>query len=80
MKSLWIRSLLKLLTLSRELGAEVGEIANLGQKEFARVTDRRFPQAIFVQILFSAGADVPASLKEKFRLDRTIYRILIERV
>lgn len=62
------------------LGAEISEVRDLGTKEFARVTDRKFPQAVYVQFFVNAPADLPATVQEKFRLDRTIYRILVENV
>ena len=70
----------KIKSTLTSIGAEVGEVKELGLKDFARVTDRRFPQAPLVQIRFSGAPDTPAVLKEKFRLDRTIYRILVESV
>ncbi len=62
------------------IGAEVGEVKDLGLRDFARITDRRFPQAPFVQIRFKGAPTAPSALREKFRLDRTIFRILIESV
>lgn len=61
-----------------DLGAEVGEIVELGQKDFARIIDRKFPQGTYVQVPFQSEAAIPAQLNEKFRLDRTVYRIFVE--
>lgn len=57
---------------------KVAEAVNLGQKEFARVTDRKMPHGIYVQYLFEAPASAPAALQEKLRLDRTVKRILVQ--
>ncbi len=56
----------------------VDSVENLGQKDFIRVTDRNRPNGIYVQVDFSGPGSAPAALKEKFRLDKTIDRILIQ--
>lgn len=56
----------------------VDAVENLGQKEFARITDRNRPTGIYIQLDFSGSGSVPAALKEKFRLDKTVDRILIQ--
>lgn len=68
----------KIRSTLASVGAVEIQTRDLGQKEFARVTNRKFPQALYVQFLFEAPAEVPGSLQEKFRLDRTVYRILVE--
>lgn len=56
----------------------VEEVKNLGQKDFVRVTDRKRPHGIYVQVDFSGPGSAPVALKEKFRLDKTVDRILIQ--
>lgn len=57
---------------------EVAEVETLGQRDFARVTDPRRPAGTYVQVDFSAPGTAPAALKERLRLNRTVYRTYIE--
>lgn len=59
---------------------EVKDVKELGQKEFARVTDRRFPAGIYVQITFDGPASAPEALQERVRLDRTVNRLMVQAV
>jgi ribosomal protein S6 len=60
------------------VGATVGEVRNLGRQEFVHVTDKRHTGDVYIQIDFACASDVPAKIKEHFRLDKTIKRILLE--
>lgn len=67
--------------VKKEITAIEGEIAsveNLGKRDFARVTDKKFTNGVYVQITFAAPAEGPAQLKERFRLNNTVYRIFVE--
>jgi len=57
---------------------EVAEVENLGQRDFARVTDPRNPSGTYVQVDFSGPGSAPAALKERLRLNRTVYRTYIQ--
>lgn len=57
---------------------EVGVVENLGRKDFIRVTDKKFPGAPYVQISFTAPASAPAKLKERLRLNQSVYRIFLQ--
>ena len=70
----------KLTTTFNTIDCEVDKVQNLGQKEFARVTDKKFPAGIYVQIEFSGSGDPNKRLHEKLKLDRTIYSIIVERI
>ncbi len=59
---------------------EVGEIENLGQRDFARVTDRKRPSGVYVQVQFNAPGTAPAALTERLRLNQTVYRTYVESV
>ncbi|MEJ6601128.1 MAG: 30S ribosomal protein S6 [Opitutaceae bacterium] len=59
---------------------EVGEIENLGQREFARVTNPKRPAGVYVQVHFSGPGSAPAALTERLRLNRTVYRTYVESV
>ena len=69
-----------LTELLGSLDAAVSESRDLGMREFARVTDRRFAQGHYVEIYFSSHGAVPAILKEKLRLDKRINRLFVESV
>ena len=68
----------KIKSTLQSLNCEIAKVENIGQKEFARVTDKKFPNAIYVQIDFSGSGDITKRINEKFKLDRTIYSILID--
>lgn len=59
---------------------EVSSVENLGRRDFARVTDRNFPGATYVQVAFSAPPSGPAALKERLRLNNTVYRTFVQTV
>ncbi len=62
------------------LGGEVGVVENLGRKDFIRVTDKNFPSGIYVQVAFAAPATAPAALRERLRLNPSIYRTFVQSV
>jgi ribosomal protein S6 len=70
--------LAELNELLKTIGAEPSDSEDLGMREFARAADRRFTQAHYVEIYFDGAGDVPATLKDKLRLDKRINRIFIE--
>jgi small subunit ribosomal protein S6 len=57
---------------------EVASVETLGRRDFARVTDRNLPGATYVQVAFSAPATGPAALKERLRLNSTVYRTFLQ--
>lgn len=63
-----------------EVGADIHEVVNRGQLKFQRVTDRKFPAGLYLQIAFDAPTTTPEKIRSKFSLDATINRILIEHV
>ena len=61
-----------------EVKGEVGEIATVGKKDFIRVTDKKLTGAHYVQINFAGPADAPAHLRERLRLNQSVYRTFIQ--
>ncbi|MDR1303456.1 MAG: 30S ribosomal protein S6 [Puniceicoccales bacterium] len=61
-----------------EAGAIITAITNRGQLKFRRVTDRKFPAGIYLQVAFEAPAGAPGVIRSKFRLDSTVNRVFIE--
>jgi small subunit ribosomal protein S6 len=61
-----------------EVKGEVANVENIGRKDFVRVTDRKFTGAHYVHIDFSGPADAPAALREKLRLNGSVYRTFIQ--
>lgn len=69
--------------VKNEIAAVQGEVTgveNLGKKDFIRVTDRKFTGATYVQVAFSAPAQAPAQLKERLRLNSSVYRTFVQSV
>jgi len=62
------------------VSGEVSSVETLGRKDFARVTDRNLSGATYVQVAFSAPATGPAALKERLRLNSTVYRTFLQTV
>lgn len=60
------------------VSGSVTSVENLGRRDFARVTDPKFPAANYVQITFSAPTSAPAALKERLRLNQSVYRTLVQ--
>lgn len=58
-------------------GAVTG-VENIGKKDFIRVTDKKLTGATYVQIAFSGPADAPAHLRERLRLNNSVYRTFIQ--
>jgi small subunit ribosomal protein S6 len=61
-----------------EIKGQVGTVENVGKKDFARITDKKLTGAHYVQITFSGPADAPAHLREKLRLNGSVYRTFIQ--
>src|SRR5450432_4031790 len=57
---------------------DVTAVENAGRKEFARVTDPKLTGASYVQIDFSAPAEGPSQLKERLRLNHSVYRTFVQ--
>ena len=61
-----------------EVKGEVTGVENIGKKDFARVTDKKLTGAAYVHIAFSAPPDAPAHLRERLRLNSSVYRTFIQ--
>jgi ribosomal protein S6 len=61
-----------------ETGAVIQGITHKGQLKFRRITDRKFPAGIYLQITFEAPTAAPGLIRSKFSLDSTVNRVLIE--
>lgn len=67
--------------VKKEIAAVKGEVSaveTIGKKDFVRVTDRKFTAGHFVQIKFSGPVDAPAQLRERLRLNQSVYRTFIQ--
>jgi small subunit ribosomal protein S6 len=61
-----------------EVKGEVTGVENIGRKDFIRVTDKKLTGASYVHVNFSGPAEAPASLREKLRLNGSVYRTFIQ--
>ncbi len=57
---------------------EISAVENLGRRDFARVTDAKLTSGVYIQVDFAAPAATPALLKERLRLNQTVYRTHIQ--
>ena len=67
--------------VKKEIGAVQGDVTaveNLGKRDFARVTDAKLTGATYVQVAFTAPAEAPAALKDRLRLNNSVYRTFVE--
>ena len=61
-----------------EVKGQVSAVENIGRKDFVRITDRKLTGAHYVQIAFSGPVDAPANLRERLRLNNSVYRTFIQ--
>ena len=61
-----------------DVKGEVSAVESIGRKDFIRVTDKKLTGATYVHINFSGPADAPANLREKLRLNGSVYRTFIQ--
>lgn len=57
---------------------EVTAVETLGKRDFVRVTDKKLTGAAYVHIDFAGPADAPANLRERLRLNGSVYRTFIQ--
>jgi len=67
----------KLKNILSQLKAQINEIEHLGRKDFTRLTQKKHTGDFFIEIDFTASPEVPAALKEKLRLDKTVKNIVV---
>lgn len=68
--------------LKKEVSAVNGTVtaaASEGNRPFARVTDAKFPGAVYVALEIKGPSTLPAALKERVRLNKTVYRLYLEK-
>ena len=63
-----------------DVKGEVSAVENIGRKDFARVTDKKLTGATYVHVNFSAPSDGPGQLKERLRLNSSVYRTFVQSV
>jgi len=66
--------------LLKSIGGEPSDSEDLGMRDFARAADHRFSQGHYIEIYFEGPGEVPATLKEKLKLEKRVNRIFIESV
>lgn len=62
------------------VNGQVTAVENLGKRDFTRVTDKKLTGANYVQIVFSAPASTPGLLKERLRLNNSVYRTFVQAI
>src|ERR1051325_4938871 len=61
-----------------DVQGDVSGVENIGKKDFVRVTDKKLTGATYVHISFAAPPEAPAQLREKLRLNSSVYRTFIQ--
>jgi small subunit ribosomal protein S6 len=67
--------------VKKEIAAVHGEVTaveNIGKKDFVRVTDKKLTGATYVHVNFSAPSEGPSQLKERLRLNHSVYRTFVQ--
>lgn len=67
----------RLKGVMESVGCKIENVENMGQRTFARTTDKKFPAGIYVRINFEGSASANSQIKEKLRLDKTVNRVII---
>ncbi|PWM29287.1 MAG: 30S ribosomal protein S6 [Verrucomicrobia bacterium] len=67
----------RLKGVMESVGCKIENVENMGQRAFARTTDKKFPAGIYVRIKFEGPASANSQIKEKLRLDKTVNRVLV---
>ena len=62
------------------VSGDISNVENIGKKDFARVTDPKLTGATYVHVSFAAPAEAPAQLRERLRLNGSVYRTFVESV
>jgi small subunit ribosomal protein S6 len=68
--------------LKKEIAAVHGKVlsaSNDGHRPFARVTDHNFTGSVFVGLDIEAPGTFPSAIRERVRLNKSIYRVLVQR-
>ena len=69
--------------VKKEIAAVQGDVTaveNIGKKDFVRVTDKKLTGATYVHVNFSAPSEDPSQLKERLRLNHSVYRTFVQSV
>lgn len=61
-------------------GVEVVDVENLGRKDFARQPDPKIGAGNYLQFILSGPPGVASLLSEHFRLNKLVFRILVQSV
>jgi small subunit ribosomal protein S6 len=70
-------------SVKQEIAAVQGEVQsveNLGRRDFVRITNPKLTGGTYVQVNFTGPASTPANLRERLRLNHSVYRTFVETV
>lgn len=70
----------KLKDIISNIGGNVTDSVNLGQKNFTRVVDKAFPNGIYIQLTVDGPTNLPKALVERLKLDRTVNRFMMQAI
>jgi small subunit ribosomal protein S6 len=61
-----------------EVKGEVTGTETIGKRDFVRITDKKLTGAHYVHVDFTGPAESPAHLRERLRLNNSVYRTFIQ--
>ncbi len=68
-----------LTSVLESIGSEVGEVENLGRRDFARITEHDHAGDVYLHIHFEGPPTASGDLQERFRLDKSVKRVYVEK-
>jgi len=63
-----------------ELGGKVESIQKMDKRGFARVASKKHQEGFYVNVIFEAETGLNDELQLKYRLDDTVYRLLVTQI
>lgn len=60
-----------------EAGGNVEAVQKMDKRQFARVASKKHQDGFYVNVIFEAGPDISTALQTKYKLDDTVFSMLI---
>lgn len=70
----------KISGILNDAGGEVKKVENIGHRDFVAGATHKHAGDIYAVFTFSGPAELPSVLHEKTRLDKTVYRVNVNRL
>ena len=63
-----------------ELGGKVESIQKMDKRGFARIASKKHQEGFYVNVIYEAATGLNEELQTKYRLDDTVYRMLVTQI